>query len=347
MNLSIFRTLTEQKILPLWPQNKVHLHTMLSRRFLRVKVLQGIYAYQQDGFDSLQAGEKQLMVSLDKLYELYVYLLSLIVEVSDFSQRRIDENRQKLLPSQDDLNPNLRFVQNRFVKQLTENRDFQRRVNLYKINWGEEIDLIRRFYNAMREDSNYQGYMSKSICSYADDKTVVSNVVLRILSESDLLRSYLAEKSIYWTEDFDTAVMMVDKTIKGYKVSYDEFTELPTLLKDEKDPQGSEDLQFLKVLYRKTIMKSEDYDEVIRSKAANWELERIALMDTILIKMAITELVEFPSIPVKVTLNEFIELAKEYSSAKSKLFINGLLDNLISDYKEQNIIKKSGRGLME
>lgn len=320
---------------------------MLSRRFLRVKVLQAVYAYQQKGFDSLQAGEKQLLVSLDKLYELYIYMLSLICEVSEFAQRRIDENRQKLLPSQNDLDPNLRFIQNHFILQLAENRDFRRRLKLYKINWGEEEDLIRRLYNQVCEDVDYQTYMNNSTCTYFDDKHVIGMVVLRILSESDLLRSYLSEKSIYWTEDFDTAVMMVDKTIKGFKASHDEFTDLPTLLKDEKHAEGSEDLQFLKLLYRKTIMKSEEYDEVIRERAANWELDRIALMDTILIKMAITELIEFPSIPVKVTLNEFIELAKEYSSVKSKLFINGLLDGLITDYKEKGIIKKSGRGLME
>jgi len=320
---------------------------MLSRRFLRVKVLQAIYAYQQDGYDSLQAGEKQLIISLDKLYELYIYILSLVCEVSDFAQRRIDENRQKLLPTQEDLDPNLRFVQNRFLLQLSENRDYKRRVNMYKINWVEEEDLIRRFYNMLREDSEYMSYMNKSHTSYSDDKHVIGMVLLRIFSESELLRSYLSEKSIYWTEDFDTAIMMVDKTIKGYKTSWDEFSALPTLLKDEKHPDGSEDMQFLKLLYRKTIMNSEAYDDVIREKAANWELERIALMDTILIKMAITELVEFPSIPVKVTLNEFIELAKEYSSVKSKLFINGLLDKLITEYKESGLIKKAGRGLLE
>jgi len=199
----------------------------------------------------------------------------------------------------------------------------------------------------MREHEGYISYMKKSEVSYADDKQVVEMVILNMFSESDHLRSYFDERNIYWTEDFDTAIMMVDKTIKGFKESADEYTSLPTLLKDENHSDGSEDMQFVKHLYRKTLIKSNDFNQVISERAANWDVERIAIMDTILIKMAITELIEFPSIPVKVTLNEYIELSKEYSSPKSKIFINGVLDKLIADYKEKGIIKKSGRGLVE
>jgi N utilization substance protein B len=199
----------------------------------------------------------------------------------------------------------------------------------------------------MREDEGYVNYMNKPVISYADEKQVADQVILRLFSESDHLRSYFDERNIYWTEDFDIAVMMVDKTIKGFKEANDEYTSLPTLLKDEKNSDGSEDLQFVKHLYRKTLINSHELNSVISERAANWDLERIAVMDTILLKMAITELIEFPSIPIKVTLNEYIELSKEYSSPKSKVFINGVLDKLIVDYKEQGIIKKSGRGLME
>jgi len=309
--------------------------------------MQAIYAFQQEGPESISTGEKQLIVSLDKLYELYIYQLSLIIELSAFARRRIEENRLKQLPTPEDLSPNLRFIQNRFIRQLEDNRDFLKRSATYKINWVDEEEMIRKFYNLMREDEGYISYMNKSDVSYSDDKQVVEMVILRLFAESDLLRSYFDERNIYWTEDFDTAVMMVDKTIKGYKESANEFTSLPTLLKDENHSDGSEDLQFVKQLYRKTLIKSDELNTVIRERASNWDLERIALMDTILIKMAITELIEFPSIPIKVTLNEYIELSKEYSSPKSKVFINGVLDKLIVDYKEQGIIKKSGRGLLE
>ena len=199
----------------------------------------------------------------------------------------------------------------------------------------------------MREDEAYILYMNKDKVSYLDDKQVVVMVLLRLFSESDHLRSLFDEKSIYWTEDFDTAIMMVDKTIKGFKENADQYTSLPTLLKDENHTEGSEDMQFVKHLYRKTLINSSELNTVISERASNWDLERIAIMDTILIKMAITELIEFPSIPIKVTLNEYIELSKEYSSPKSKVFINGLLDKLITEYKEKGIISKSGRGLME
>jgi N utilization substance protein B len=309
--------------------------------------MQAIYAFQQEGPESINAGEKQLIVSLDKLYELYIHMLSLIVELSDFARKRIDENRQKLLPTPQDLNPNLRFISNRFIQQLENNRQYLKRFAAYKINWVDEEEMIRKFYNLMREDEGYISYMNKSDISFSDDKKVVEMVVLRLFSESDHLRSYFDERNIYWTEDFDTAIMMVDKTIKGFKENADEFSDLPTLLKDEKNSDGSEDMQFVKHLYRKTLINSSDLNVVISERAANWDLERIAVMDTILLKMAITELMEFSSIPVKVTLNEYIELSKEYSSPKSKIFINGVLDKLIVDYKEQGLIKKAGRGLME
>lgn len=309
--------------------------------------MQAVYAFQQEGPESINAGEKQLVVSLDKLYELFIYHLSLIVELSDFARRRIEENRLKLLPTPEDLSPNLRFIENRFITQLANNRDYLRRNSTYKINWVDEEEMIRKFYNLLREDETYISYMAKDSVSYSDDKQIVVMAILRMFSESEHLRSYFDERNIYWTEDFDTAVMMVDKTIKGFKETDDEFTSLPNLLKDENQPGGSEDMEFVRRLYRKTLINSADFNKVISERASNWELDRIAIMDTILIKMAITELIEFPSIPVKVTLNEYIELSKEYSSPKSKVFINGVLDKLIADYKEKGIIKKSGRGLME
>jgi len=309
--------------------------------------MQAVYAFQQEGPESISAGEKQLIVSLDKLYELYIYQLSLIIELSDFARRRIEENRLKQIPTQEDIDPNLRFTQNKFIAQLQNNRDYLKRNAAYKINWVDEEEMIRKFYNLMREDEGYISYMNKDSVSYSDEKQVVVMVLLRLFSESDHLRSLFDEKSIYWTEDFDTAIMMVDKTIKGYKESADEYTSLPTLLKDENHSDGSEDMQFVKHLYRKTLINSNELNGVIKERASNWDLERIAVMDTILIKMAITELIEFQSIPIKVTLNEYIELSKEYSSPKSKIFINGLLDKLITEYKEKGIITKSGRGLME
>lgn len=320
---------------------------MLSRRFLRIKVLQAIYAYHQEGSGNIPAGEKQLLKSLDKLYELYIHQLGFILAIHTFASRRIEDAKQKYLPTEEDLNPNMRFVENPLLLQFNANRELTRLCESYHLNWHDEDDLLRKIYNLMRDHEGYQAYMKAPACSYNDHKKVIGQVLLLIMSESELLRSYYEEKNIYWAEDFDISVMMVDKTIAAWRESWDEFRKMPTLLKDENDPGGSDDLNFLKQLFRKSIIHDEEYNQVIAARASNWELDRIALMDMIILKMAITELVEFPSIPVKVSLNEYIELAKEYSTPKSKLFINGILDKLIAEYKQSGKIVKTGRGLME
>jgi transcription antitermination protein NusB len=320
---------------------------MLSRRFLRIKVMQAIYAFQQEGPENINTGEKQLLTSLDKLYELYIHQLSFLLELSDFARRRIEENKLKYLPSEQDLYPNERFIDNKFLLQLANNRDYKRKADSYKINWVDEDESLRKCYNQLREFPEYIEYMSKPTVSYSDDKDIIESIFLNIQAKSDLLRSYFEEKSLYWSDDFETSVMMVTKTIKSFKEGWDEFTSLPTLLKDENNPGGSEDLSFVKQLYRRTLIHNDEYSKIISQHADNWDIERIALMDTILIKMALSEFVEFPSIPVKVTLNEYIELSKNYSTPKSKVFINGILDKLIAEFKQEGKISKSGRGLLE
>jgi transcription antitermination protein NusB len=320
---------------------------MLSRRFLRIKVMQAIYAFQQEGPENINTGEKQLIISLDKLYELFIHQLSFLIELADFARRRMEEGKLKYLPTEEELSPNMRFIENSFLQQLSDNRDYKRKADSYKINWVDEEETLRKCYSQMREHPDYLAYMSLEKVSYADEKNITENIFVKIIAKSELLRSYFEEKSIYWSDDFETSVMMVVKTIKSFREGWDEFTLLPTLLKDENDPGGSEDLRFVKQLYRRTLVHNDDYSKIIAQHADNWDIERIALMDTILIKMAISEFVEFPSIPVKVTLNEYIELSKNYSTPKSKVFINGILDKLIAEFKEEGKIVKSGRGLME
>ncbi len=320
---------------------------MLSRRFLRIKALQAIYAFMQDGPESMNSGEKQLLVSLDKLYELYIRQLSLLIEVSDFARRRIEENKLKFLPTEEDLHPNTRFTDNRFIAQLANNRDYLKKSHSFKISWADEEELIRKLYNTLRESDFYITYMDGPEPSYNDDKELAENIFNRIFAESELLQSFFEERSIYWSDDFEISLIMLQKTIKGFRADHDEFTPLPALLKDEYDADGSEDLDFVKNLYRKTIIHSDEFNTIIADKAQNWELDRIALMDILLLKMAMTEFIDFPSVPVKVTLNEYIELAKSFSTPKSKIFINGILDKLIVEFKATGKLVKTGRGLME
>jgi N utilization substance protein B len=301
----------------------------------------------QDGPESMNSGEKQLLVSLDKLYELYIRQLSLLIEVSDFARRRIEENKLKFLPTEEDLHPNTRFIDNRFITQLANNRDFLKKSHSFKISWADEEELIRKLYNTLRESDFFISYMDGPEPSYNEDKELAENIFNRIFAESELLQSFFEERSIYWSDDFEISLIMLQKTIKGFRADHDEYTALPALLKDEHDADGSEDLDFVKNLYRKTIIHSEEFNTIIADKAQNWELDRIALMDILLLKMAMTEFIDFPSVPVKVTLNEYIELAKSFSTPKSKIFINGILDKLIVEFKANGKLVKSGRGLME
>lgn len=318
---------------------------MLSRRHLRIKVLQAIYAHFQGGGAEITRGEKQLLVSIDKILELIVYQLSFLIEMRDFSHNRIEESKKKFFPTEEDLNPNMRFVDNLLLKQVEDNREFRKMHDRLKINWSDEQWMVRKAYLELRDSSFFKKYLAQEDATYERDRDLIVKVIKKVLMDFELLEYYYESRSVFWAFDsYQTANLMLMKFLKTLKPSDNEFTPMPEMLKDE---EGEEDRAFMIGLFRKTIANSDKYAVLIDEKARNWELERIALMDTILIKMALAELTEFPSIPVKVTLNEYIDISKYYSSAKSKVFINGILDKLIDDLREQKLIVKTGRGLME
>jgi transcription antitermination protein NusB len=320
---------------------------MLSRRLLRIKVLQALYAHFVSENDRIDNGEKQLFVSIDKLHDLFIYQLSLLAEITDFERQRMEEAKSKHLPTAEELNPNTRFTDNRFIAQIANNRDYKRQTELLKISWADDDELIRKLNNQIRESKEFEMYLSQEKDTYDADKNFIIKIFQKFICQSELLLSIYEEKSIYWANDFDTVTILIQKTIKDFRENWDEFKPLPAVFDSNGEGDTNDDRDFVKQLYRKTIIHSNEFDQIITQKADNWEYERIALMDIILLKMAMTELTEFPSIPIKVTLNEYIELSKSYSTPKSKVFINGVLDNLITDFKESKRIKKTGRGLME
>ncbi len=318
---------------------------MLSRRHLRVKVLQAVYAFFQNGNTDLLKGEKQLLLSVDKIHELLIYQLSFLIEMRDFASNRIVESKKKFFPTEEDLAPNMKFVENKALQQLSDNREFRKLHDSLKINWSEEQGMVRKAFLAMKDARFYQKHMLESEDSYEADVDVLIRVIKKLLTDYELLEDFYESKSIYWAFDaYHSANLVLMKFLKSMKETDDEYAPIPEII-DNGDEH--EDREFMLELFRKTILHSDEYAEMIDEKARNWELERIALMDVILIKMALAELLEFPSIPVKVTLNEYIDISKYYSSAKSKVFINGILDKLIIDLKESKRIKKTGRGLME
>ncbi|MBL7905617.1 MAG: transcription antitermination protein NusB [Bacteroidales bacterium] len=320
---------------------------MLSRHHLRIKVMQALYAHFQSEGADLNQSEKGLTASINSIYDLYIYLLSALLEVSDFARNRIEEGRQKFLPTSEEINPNTRFIENTFLQQLDANRDLRKHINRLKINWSDDQEIFRKVFTSLRESEVYIGYMSAPVVSYRDHKEIVLYLLGEVLLRTESFTSLFEEKNINWADDIDTSAMMVAKTVKKWEAGNDEFTALPLLIVSP-DEEGDDLMKdFVIRLFRKTISRSQESGTMIAERAQNWDLDRIAVLDVILIKMAIAEFLDFPTIPVKVTINEYIEISKEYSTPRSKQFINGILDKLVIDFREQKQLKKSGRGLLE
>jgi N utilization substance protein B len=320
---------------------------MLTRRQFRIKVLQAVYAFHQGEAERVDIAERQLLKSIERIHELYIHQLSLLVDLMEFFKTRLEEAKSKQLPSAEDLNPSTRFIDNLLMSQMASNFHFIKFRKQFKISWIDETEMIRKFYQTIRESDYFKSYMSKTECSYKDDKDILLHIFNDVIVTSPLLQSLYEEKSIYWIDDLELANFMVIKTIKGYRAAWDSMAELPYVYKTEDDKDPDSDKEFVVRLFRKTILNNTELEKMVDQKAHNWDVERIAIIDILLLKMALAELIEFPNIPVKVTLNEYIELAKVYSTPRSNVFINGILDKLIVELKESGRIVKTGRGLME
>jgi N utilization substance protein B len=265
--------------------------------------------------------------------------------VIEFAKIRTVEGKLKHFPTVEDLNPNTKFIENKFIQKLAENKVFQKRCENLKINWSDEKELIRKIYLHVKESKEYAEYMSSETSSFIEDREFIIQIFKKQISKFDSLKNYYEDLSIYWTDDYHTATSLVIKIMNVFTDDADEYLPLPLIIKTSGD-SVDEDRQFTKDLFRKTILKSKEYDQIITDRAVNWEFERIASMDVLILKMALVELFEFSSIPVKVTMNEYIELAKYFSTPKSSTFVNGILDKLITEFTAKDRICKSGRGLM-
>lgn len=315
---------------------------ILSRRHLRSKGLQALYAFFQSDNADIAKGEKELLVSIDKVYDLYLYQLSLITEIIRYAGRMAEEGKQKKLPTPEDLAPNTRFIDNQVIAKLNINRPFLKALEARKINWINEQEFIKKFVLAIKESEEYKEQLSSEDSSFEADKNFLIQIYKSCIADSEQLQQYLEEHSIYWMDDMELVNSMIVKTIKSFSEASGEFHPILPLYKDEED-----DKKFIVDLFRKTILNNKEYEELIAEKTQNWDVERIALMDILIMKMAICEVLNFPSIPVKVTLNEYIDISKRFSTPKSKVFINGILDKIIIDFKTQDRIKKTGRGLLQ
>jgi transcription antitermination protein NusB len=313
---------------------------MISRRLLRIKALMALYAFNRKEGDDLNQAETELMFSIRKTYDLYHYLLLLILEIADVARDKIDLAMQKNLPTLEDLKPNTRFVDNKLLGQIRNNKSMNTYLSDNKMSWVKYPEIPRILYNKMISWVDYNDYMSAEGNSYVADKKIIIRLVTDLFVNSEDLNANLEEQSIYWNDDIEYVSAMIEKTFKKFRTESREDTSLMSLFKNE------EDEQFVKILLRKTIINREMTSEMIDRNTTNWEVERIALMDILVMQLAISELIEFPEIPVKVTLNEYIEIAKYYCTSKSSTFVNGILDKVVKEMREVGIFQKNGRGLV-
>lgn len=316
---------------------------MLNRRHLRIKVLQILYAFfQNEDKDPLKA-EKELFRSIDKMYELYLYLLLTFEELVTFADQQIEDRQKKINPTQSDLNPNRNFVDNPIFKYFATNHELRKNSEEHKINWSGAVrnDLMKKMFLHVSKTDMYKDYLEKENVDFEEHKKFALSVFKTEIANFDLLHDFFENESIYWIDDIDLICSMVLKTIKGINKKDDASSHILPLYKDEEDER-----EFVKALIRQTIANDEENTKLIDRLTENWELDRIAKMDIILLKMALTELTELPSIPKKVTLNEYIEISKYYSTPKSQVFINGILDKAVDLLDKEGKLVKSGRGLI-
>ena len=312
---------------------------MLSRRVLRTKVVKAVYAHTQCDDISIAASEKNLVLSINRAYDLYFHLLALVPEIAEYAAERIRIGENKKLPTYDDLHPNRKFVENKVVVRLAQDEALQVELSNRKLSWKNHRDLIVALYNALIRQPFYQKYMQSEERSFHQDAQLVSDIYMTMLEEFEPLESVLEEQSVVWNDDLGFLLTMVSRTILSMRESHKEIKFLPQFKSDE-------DLDYAKSLLRNAVAGYERVSLLIDGTMNNWDIERVALMDKIILVTAVIEAENFPSIPVRVTMNEYIDIAKCYSTESSGGFINGVLDRIITQLTAEGKIVKSGKGLL-
>ena len=300
---------------------------MINRELIRLKVVQVIYAYYQNEGKSVEAAEKELFYSLSKAYDLYNYLLLLMVELTRFADRRIDNRRHKLRPTYEDLNPNTRFIDNAFMAQLAANKQLEEFGKNQKRSWDDESEFVKRLFEQIEASDVYQAYMAKESLTYEDDRELWRKLYRTFIAQNDDIDELLEDQSLYWNDDKTIVDTFVLKTIKRFDPENGDGQELLPEFRDD------EDKEFASKLFRNAINNAEAYRGLMAGNTKNWNMERLAFMDILIMQVALAEILSFPSIPVSVSLNEYVEIAKMYSTPKSGGFINGMLDTIVNQSK--------------
>ncbi|MBP3669715.1 MAG: transcription antitermination factor NusB [Bacteroides sp.] len=308
---------------------------MINRVLIRLKIVQIVYAYYQNGGKNLDTAEKELFFSLSKAYDLYNYLLLLMVEITKQAERKINAAKNKLLPTAEELYPNTKFVDNRFIAQLEVNSQLLQFSETQKKTWSNEEEFVKNLCEKIMDSDIYKEYMAAETSSYEEDREVWRKIYKKIIFNNTELDQVLEDQSLYWNDDKEIVDTFVLKTIKRFDEKNGAKQELLPEFKDE------EDKDFARRLFRRTILNADYYRHLISENTRNWDLDRVAFMDVVIMQIALAEILSFPNIPVSVSLNEYIEIAKLYSTPKSGNFINGTLDGIVKVLQKENKLTKN------
>jgi transcription antitermination protein NusB len=314
---------------------------MFNRRFLRIKVLQALYAYHQDGNPNRTMHERAMLKSIDKAYELYIYLLSLPTEFRFYIDKELDKQTSKYFPTDEIITPLQAMHNNQCIAILEKSEEINTRVKSLKLHWTNTTDLFKSAWNDLNQNEAFTNYSKRATHSFGEDKKILSEIYQIFIAESEIFEKYMEEQFMNWDDD---QVLVTSALLKSISLMNEDGTGDFLVTESTLKP---EDEKFMIDLFRKTIEQDEELTKLVGDKTKNWETDRIAIIDLILMKMALCEILNEPHIPVKVSMNEYLELAKLYSTPNSHGFINGVLDKVQLDLRKQQKINKQGRGLVE
>ncbi|WP_165024698.1 MULTISPECIES: transcription antitermination factor NusB [unclassified Dysgonomonas] len=307
---------------------------MINRVLIRIRVVQILFSCNQNETNDLKKAENELLFSLQKSYDLYFYLLLLLIELTDAYEQRVDARKAKLLPTQEDMSPNTKLLENKFINQLRVNRQLNDYLKERPFDWTEHDAFLRNTLDSILASEAYQEYSVNPSDEYDVHREFWRNIFKHIICVNEDLYTLLEDESLFWNDDVEIVESFVIKTIKRFDESKGSDQELLPMFKDETDRE------FAVQLLKESMLNAKEYRELIDRYTKNWESERIAIMDMIIMQIAISEIMTFPSIPINVTLNEYIDVAKSYSTVKSASFINGILDAIVKELKEKKRIFK-------
>lgn len=308
---------------------------MINRTLIRLKIVQLMYAFYQNEDKGIDTAEKELLFSLSKAYDLYNYMLLLMVRVSRYALQQAERQEQLNRAAHIYEPVNSRLAENKFTAQLETNKQLCEFVESKKATWDNDLDYIKKLYTDIIQSECYTEYIGLEKVSYADDREFWRKVYKNIIMKDERIDEILEDQSLYWNDDREVVDTFVLKTIKKFEAGNGADQELVPEYRD------IEDQEFAIRLFRRTIMNDEYYRSLIEGCVKNWEFDRLAYMDVIIMQMAVAELMSFPQIPVSVTINEYVEIAKWYSTPKSASYVNGIVDAVARKLKEEGKLTKA------